>query len=143
MKAFPSSLIEFDSISPDGRWAVVVQALSSDGNGRFASVVAAPLSGATPVTICDEICDAMWSNQGKSLLVHLSLMGGGKTLFVPVASGDGAPLLPPLGGDSKPRPESVKGAKVVDNLIIPGPNPGQYAYLSRSVHRNLYRIPLR
>jgi len=142
VKVFPYSIILFDSISPDGRWAVVAQALSSDGNGPFVSLTAAPLSGATPVIFCHEHCDAMWSNQGKSFVVHLYVMGGGKTLFVPVASGDGAPLLPPLGVDSKPHPETVKGARVVDNVIIPGPNPGQYAYLSRSVHRNLYRIPL-
>jgi len=30
----------------------------------------------------------------------------------------------------------------MDDVIIPGANPAQYAYLRQSVHRNLYRIPL-
>ena len=55
------------------------------------------------------------------------------------------PLLPPDGPDLDPgsRLGTMKGAKIVDKLMIPAPISDQYAWMSQSVHRNLYRIPLR
>jgi hypothetical protein len=54
------------------------------------------------------------------------------------------PRLPPGEPDLDPsrRLGTMKGAKIVDKLIIPAPTSDQYAWMSQSVHRNLYRIPV-
>jgi hypothetical protein len=141
VRALPSSIISSHGLSPDGRWAVVAQVSST--SAVAADVVAAPLDGGTPVTISHEFSEVIWGNQGKILAILLHERGAGKTVLFQVATVNGVPSLPPDGVDLTHRPETLKGAKVMDHLIVPGPNPGQYAYLRQSVHRNLYRIPLR
>jgi eukaryotic-like serine/threonine-protein kinase len=142
VKALPASILEFGSISPDGRWAVVGAASSQHQDPPFANLIAFPLSGGTPVTICREHCEGRWGNQGKTFVVFLNDREAGKTVILQLDAEDGLPSLPPDGVGSVDHPETLKGAKVVDKMIVPGPNPGQYAYLRQSVHRNLYRIPL-
>jgi eukaryotic-like serine/threonine-protein kinase len=142
-KALPNSILAPLGISPDGRWAVLFQA-SSNG-GASAETVAAPLNGATPVTICHAVCYAMWGDGGKVLAIQNNAMGAERTMLLQVAPSGGMPPLPPegLNLDSGSRLETMRGAKIVDQLIIPAPTSRQYAWMSQSVHRNLYRIPLR
>ena len=142
VKALPSSILEFQSVSPDGRWAVVGTASAQHPGSPFANLAAFPLGGATPVIICREHCEGRWGNQGKTFAVFLNDREAGKTVIFQLDAEDGLPSLPPDGVGAIDRPETLKGAKVVNKMIVPGPNPGQYAYLRRSVHRNLYRIPL-
>ena len=139
VKAFPSSIIELHGLSPDGRWAVFGKA--SAKGPVDADMVAAPLDGGTPVTISHELCDVMWGNQGKTFALIFRERAAGQTLLVPVAV-NGLPSLPSEGIKPADRLQATAATKVVDKLIVPGPNPGQYAYLQQSVHRNLYRIPL-
>jgi eukaryotic-like serine/threonine-protein kinase len=135
-------ILEFHGVSPDGRWALVYQSPSAQTDGLL-ELVATPLAGGTPVTVCAYECFAMWGNHGKTLAVHLYMKGGKKkTVFVPVF-GDGPQLLPPEGYYTDEDLVVIKGAKIMDDVIIPGPNAAEYAYLRQSVHRNLYRIPLR
>jgi len=94
------------------------------------------------VIICREHCEGRWGDQGKTFAVFLYDREAGKTVIFQLDAEDGVPSLPPDGVGSVDRPETLKGAKVVNKMIVPGPNPGQYAYLRQSVHRNLYRIPL-
>lgn len=82
-------------------------------------------------------------NQGKTFALLLHEKGAGKTILFEVAAVNGVPSLPPDGFKPADRLESLRGAKVVDKLIIPGTNPEQYAYLRQTVQRDLYRIPLR
>src|SRR5271170_5888423 len=65
VRALPSSIISLLGVSPDGRWAVVGQA--SSRSGVAPEIVAAPLDGGTPMTICREHCEVMWGNQGKQI----------------------------------------------------------------------------
>jgi len=143
VKALPSSILEFQSVSPDGRWAVVGTASSQHRDSPFANLAAFPLGGTTPVIICREHCEGTWGDQGKIFAVFLNDREAGKTVIFQLDSENGLPSLPLDGIGSTDHPETLKGAKVVSKMIVPGPNPGQYAYLRQSVHRNLYRIPLR
>ena len=120
-KALPNSILAPLGISPDGRWAVLFQA-SSKG-GPSAETVAAPLSGATPVTICHAVCYAMWGDGGKILAIQNNAMGAGRTMLLQVAPSGGMPPLPPegLNLDSGSRLETMTGAKIVDKLIVPAP----------------------
>jgi Tol biopolymer transport system component/predicted Ser/Thr protein kinase len=142
VRALPNSMLGVLGVSPDGRWAVLYQASSK---GRASSeTVAAPLSGATPVRICQWVCHVMWGDEGKILAIH-AFEGTDRTVLLPVARSGGMPPLPPEGPDLDlgSRLGTVKGAKIVDKFIIPAPTSAQYAWVNQSIHRNLYRIPLR
>ena len=141
VRALPYPIIGSYGLSPDGRWAVVGR--SSSANTAGPDVAAVPLDGGTPVTVCHNRCDAVWGNQGKVLAILLYVKGTGKTVLFKLGVANGVPSFSPDGVDLTDHPETMKGAKIVDNLIVPGPNPGQYAFLNETVHRNLYRIPLR
>jgi eukaryotic-like serine/threonine-protein kinase len=142
VKALPNSILGPLGISPDGRWAVLFQASSKAEASP--ETVAAPLSGATPVTICHAVCYAMWGDGGKMLAIQAFGVGADRTILLPVAPSGGMPRLPPEGPDLDPssRLETMKGARIVDKFIVPAPTSAQYAWMSQSVHRNLYRIPL-
>jgi Tol biopolymer transport system component len=143
VKALPNSILGPLGISPDGRWAVLFQASSKAEASP--ETVAAPLSGATPVTICHAICYAMWGDEGKMLAIQAFGVGADRTILLPVAPSGGMPRLPPEGPDLDPssRLGTMKGARIVDKFIVPAPTSAQYAWMSQSVHRNLYSIPLR
>jgi eukaryotic-like serine/threonine-protein kinase len=102
----------------------------------------APLGGGPPQSVCPNFCYAMWGNQGRVFAIHLGMRKGGKTILIPVEPAGGMPRLPAEGFDSITDAEPAKEFKIVDKNIVPGPNAGQLAWLSESVHRNLYRIPL-
>jgi hypothetical protein len=97
------------------------------------------------VTIFHTLCDAIWGDEGKLLAIHTYSTGADRTVLLQVAPSDGMPQLPPEGLNLDPsrRLETIRGAKVMDNLIVPAPTSAQYAWMNQSVHRNLYRIPLR
>jgi eukaryotic-like serine/threonine-protein kinase len=139
-KVFPFSIIGIHGLSPDGRWVVIGKA--SSANRAAADMEAAPLDGGAPVIISHERCEVIWGNQGKIFALLLNERGAGKTILFHVAV-NGIPSLPPEGVKPEDPLESLAGAKVVDKVVVPGPDPGQYAYLLQSVHRNLYRVPVR
>jgi Tol biopolymer transport system component/tRNA A-37 threonylcarbamoyl transferase component Bud32 len=143
VKALPNSILGPLGISPDGRWAILFQA-SSKG-GASAETVAAPLSGATPVTICHAVCYAMWGDEGKVLAIQTVAEGADRTVLLSVAPSGGIPTLPPEGinPDHSSQLATMKGARIMDKFIIPAPTSAQYAWVSVSIHRNLYSIPLR
>ncbi len=140
-KALANPIFEFDTISPDGRWAIVVQGSSKSPDVPFETMIA-PLDGGQSLRICSNYCDAMWGNHGRVFAVHLRMRKGGKTVLIPVEPAGGMPRLPSEGFDPITDSGAVKGFKAVDKNIVPGADAAQYAWLSESVHRNLYRIPL-
>ena len=137
-KAYPSPILELQGISPDGKWASVWAATS----GTESQNLAVPLSGhGSPVTICVGFCGAQWSVDGKTFSIRLLGTDGGHTLIANVPPG-GLPQLPPDGVRTRADMEQVKGAKILEGGLIPGPLPGLFAEQREEVHRNLYRIPL-
>jgi hypothetical protein len=88
----------------------------------------------------------MWGDEGKVLAIHIDTMGAGRTMLLPVARSGGMPPLPIQAPelDASSRLGTIKGAKIIDKFIIPGPaSAAQYVWINQSVHRNLYRIPVR
>ncbi|AXC16239.1 Serine/threonine protein kinase (plasmid) [Acidisarcina polymorpha] len=140
VRVLPYPIIGSHGLSPDGHWAVVGRA--SPANAAAPDLAAVPLDGGTPVIICHNRCDAVWGDQGKVLAILLYVKGTGKTVLFQVDAANGVPSLSSEGVDSTDHPETLRGAKVLDKLIVPGPNSGQYAFLNETVRRNLYRIPL-
>jgi Tol biopolymer transport system component len=142
VKVHPDAVLELsdDSLSPDGRWVVAGQAVQGRENLTFARM-AIPIGGGSPITICHS-CEAGWAPGGQFFYVSLNTMGKSKTLVVPVSPGKSLPAMPLAGVQTEGDLASFKDAQVLDGTMIPGPMAGLYASTRRSVHRNLYRIPL-
>jgi eukaryotic-like serine/threonine-protein kinase len=137
-KAYPGPILDLQGLAPDGKWAAVWAATSGAESRNFA----VPLAGqGNPVTICTGYCGGQWSADGKIFFLGIFSMDGGYTLIANVPPG-GLPPLPPDGVLTRADMERVKGAKVLEGGLIPGPLPGQFANRREEVHRNLYRIPL-
>ena len=134
VRALPDPILELETVTPDGRWA-----LGTQMTGPL--TVAIPLDGGVPVAICPGYCVSRWSEDGKTFTVRMDAATA--TLVVPVARANSPPPLPPAGIQSRADMEKIKGAKVLDGSIILGPKPGLSASLHQYVHRNLYRVPLR
>jgi len=68
----------------------------------------------------------------------------GKTLVIPVPLGEILPRLPSAGVQSLEEGMALKGTRVVDGWnITPGPDGSVSAFVITTMHRNLFRIPLR
>jgi hypothetical protein len=138
-------VIQLETISPDGRWAVVQAAIENEDAPR--GILAIPLEGGTPIRICTGLCVVRWPRDGKSMF--LSVIGGSQgqmlgwgTYIVPLATGQVFPKLPPTGIASKADAAALPGAKSVDSFVLPGLNEEIYAFSRTNVHRNLFQIPL-
>jgi eukaryotic-like serine/threonine-protein kinase len=136
-KAYPNPVLEFQSVSPDGKLASVWAQIG----GTDAHDFVVPLNGRNPVMICTGFCGGQWNVDGKTFFLDAYVMDGEYTLVASVRIG-GVPPLPAIGVQTRADMEHVKGGKVFDGIMVPGPIPGQLASLREEVHRNLYRIPL-
>jgi eukaryotic-like serine/threonine-protein kinase len=137
-KAYPDPILELHGIAPDGKWATVWAPTS----GAESQNLAVPLTGqGKPVTICAGYCGGRWNVDGKIFLIGVYGMDGVYTMMASVPPG-ALPPLPPEGVRTRADMERVKGAKIIEGGLTPGPLPGQFAEQREDVHRNLYRIPL-
>ncbi len=131
------------TISADRRWIVAITP-SADGIGGRS--LALPVNGGPPRLICPRACRVMWSPDGKFLYVQVSRTGSstGKTLAIPVPPGETFPNLPASGIRGPDDAAAYPGSRLIDGLdISPGPDPSLFAFVKTTVHRNLFRIPLR
>ncbi|HKO18038.1 MAG TPA: hypothetical protein VJU82_04045, partial [Acidobacteriaceae bacterium] len=105
-----------------------------------------PLDGESPRNICAGYCTAKWSTDGKFLLLSVqepSRTSAGRSLAIPVGAGESLPDLPAGGIEPLAQASVVQGAQsVARGEVVPGIDPGQYAWVNTTVHRNLYRISL-
>jgi hypothetical protein len=132
------------TVSPDRRWIVSIMPALDGGPG---GTMAVPIDGGPPRRICTHGCTAMWAPDGKFLYVTLRRMattGGGQTLAIPVPRGKVFPDLPATGINAQTDAAAFPGSRVVEGWnISPGPDPSIYAYVKTTIHRNLFRVPLR
>ncbi len=138
-------VVQLETISPDGRWAVVQAAIENEDVPR--GILAIPLAGGAPIRICTGLCVVRWPRDGKSMF--LSVIGGSQghmlgwgTFIVPLAPGEVFPKLPPMGIVSKADAAALSGAKSVESFVLPGLNEEIYAFSRNTVHRNLFQVPL-
>jgi eukaryotic-like serine/threonine-protein kinase len=144
-KIYAPPVIQLETISPDGRWAVVQAAIENEDVPR--GILAIPLEGGTPVRICTGLCVVRWPRDGESMF--LSVIGGSPghmlgwgTYIVPLTTGQVFPKLPPMGIASKADAAALPGAKSVESFVLPGLNEEIYAFSRTTVHRNLFQIPV-
>jgi eukaryotic-like serine/threonine-protein kinase len=143
-KALSSRIINFNNVSPDGRFVSVTAVVP---NQTLPPTLIVPLDGGPAITICNTLCSPGWSPDGRYLYLQLpdkSSQDNAKTAAIPIPPGQA--LRPVSPGTVRDPTEwaKVPGVKIIDQAYIaPGPTPAIYAYIKPSVHANLYRIPLR
>jgi DNA-binding winged helix-turn-helix (wHTH) protein/Tol biopolymer transport system component len=143
-KVFPYPIGEIQTISPGRRWVTATVPKAPDGNGP--AVMAIPVDGGPPRRLCVSYCTPFWSTNGKFLFVQVeqpSRTSPGRSLAIPVGPGESLQDLPSGGIAPLAEPSAVKGAQSVPRAyLVPGKDPGHYAFVNTTVHRNLYRISL-
>jgi hypothetical protein len=104
-----------------------------------------PVAGGAPQRICS--CPATWAPDGRFLYLSVenpSRTNLGKTRVVPLPPGEMLPKLPPSGMQALDEPDLFPGSYLVGAYgISPSLDPSVYAYVKTTMHRNLFRIPLR
>lgn len=139
-KVLPDPILELDAVSPNGRWAVAME--QGTGQDTAARVIASSLESQVRVTICPGFCPLQWNNGTGTFTIFTRTMEATQTLVVPLSQDENMPALPPSGIATGADVENVKGAKVLDGIVLWGPKPGLSASIHYEVHRNLYRVPL-
>jgi DNA-binding winged helix-turn-helix (wHTH) protein/Tol biopolymer transport system component len=143
-RVVPYPVGNVESTSPDGRWIVVGSSSRVCGDG---SLMALSTDGGAARCICQEPCMTEWAPDGRFFYIGVEPRSGtspGKTIAIPVPSGDMLPKLPISGIRRLDDAASLPGARLVDGWdISPGPDPSVFAFTKTNMHRNLFRIPLR
>jgi len=68
----------------------------------------------------------------------------GKTYVLPLPHGKMLPYIPAGGFPSEAAIAALPGVRVIDSAdIAPGASLDVYAFSRQTIHRNLYRVPLR
>ncbi len=138
-RAFPDPIFGFSSTSPDGNWAAGV--IATDDPENPAVIAALPLNGGAPRRLCSVGCLVSWSSGGKYLQLWTFGMGKLVSAVLPIPPGKQLPPLPSSG--INPRDVTkLRGARTFPYSVVFAPDGITYAYSKRTVHRNLYRIPL-
>jgi Tol biopolymer transport system component len=141
-KVTRDAVVEPQSVSPDGRWAVAQVALPGSEVSR--GVVAYPTQGGAPLPICRTLCFVNWTLDGKSIYIHLlgtsQFDEVGRTFVIETSSGNPFPQLPSAGVQSESDLLALPGTKILEGSVFPGPDTTRYTFTKQSVHRNLYRI---
>jgi hypothetical protein len=107
------------------------------------------MSGGPSIEIVNAFGKAQW--QPDSRFFYLSVFTGmqsagayGKTYVLPVPRGRMLPDIPAGGFPSEAVIAALPSVRVIDSAdIAPGASPDVYAFSRQTIHRNLYRVPLR
>ena len=122
------------NVSPDGRWIVVWGPNHDTGT---MAVQAFSLKGERAIQIGGSFTRLSWTLDGRTALLAGSY-------FVPLAPGESLPPIPAGGFASEEEISQLPGARQInEGGLVPGPSVEVYAFYRGTIHRNLYRIPLR
>ena len=141
-KVAPYPIGNVQVTSPDRRWLVSIMR-APDGSSDSMAV---PVDGGPPRRLCRGGCFVNWSPDGKFFYIAFerpSRTSSGKTVAIPIPSGQIFPNLRPSGVYGMDDAASFPDSRVIDGWnISPGPDPSVFAYVKATVHRNLFRIPV-
>jgi hypothetical protein len=148
-------IMQLQSISPDGRWAVVGVTPPGGHGDRNAIVEVVPLEGGAPIMLCDTCSFGFgatrssvpllsWSLDGEWVYVSLRPFpfGSSKTAVIPIKSGAAPPAFT-KGFRSEADFARIPGARLINqDNISPGLSPNSFVTTRRSAKANLFRIYL-
>ena len=148
-------IMQLQSVSPDGRWALVGVTPQGGHGDRNVMALAVPLEGGAPITVCDSCGFGFgsartsapllsWSLDGKWVYVSLRHFpfGSSKTAVIPIESGAAPPAFT-KGFGSEADFARIPGARLISqNDVAPGMSPSYFVSTRRSAKANLFRIYL-
>ena len=148
-------IMQLQSVSPDGRWALVGVTPPGGHGDRNTMAMVVPLEGGTPVTVCDNCSFGFgiarssapllsWSVDGKWVYVSLRQFpfGSSKTAVIPIKSGAAPPTFTKDFG-SEADFARIPGALLINqDNISSGMSPKYFVSTRRSAKANLFRIYL-
>jgi eukaryotic-like serine/threonine-protein kinase len=137
------------AISPSGRHVAVIARSPAEKSWPLFRLTIVDWRSGQTYPVCTE-CRGSWSDNG-AWFVIAKQTGGGEgigntgTYLLPVSPSTELPDLPPRGFAKLEEAARAKGALVINETtdVAVGPAPDVYALVRETVHRNLYRIPLR
>lgn len=135
------TLINFEGVSPDRRFAIIFTEPSGAVAGDV-QTLATPLNGhGAPHVVCWD-CLARWSPDGRYFYVEAGKPA--KTLRIPIPAGKMLPDLPENGiretGEDWRR---IRGVTVMEMTgVLPSTDPSTYAYVKSTANANLFRLQL-
>jgi hypothetical protein len=132
-------ILELQSVSPDGSWAMATQKDNQNPETPYRTV-AYPIAGGEPIVICATICIGRWSEDEKHM--ELTLLEVNQTYMLPVRKGTDFPEIP-TGGFTRERgqKELAKGTmiEVTSDSVF---RADMFAYTKVSIRRNIFRVPI-
>src|ERR1700692_648496 len=148
-------IMSLQSVSPDGRWAVVGVTPPGGHGDRNSMSLAVPLEGGAPITVCDSCSVAYgtarssapllsWSLDGRWVYVPLRhfAFGSSKTAVIPIKTGAAPPTFT-KGFASEADFARIPGARLINqDDVSSGMSPNYYVSTRRSAKANLFRIYL-
>jgi len=138
-KISPDPILDFQALSPDGRWAIAPNQVPDEEHPVRLS--AFPVEGGPPVRLCATNCTGGWDLHGTFFQLRAAAGGDLHTYLLPL-NVRGLPDLPAdgiVGGDDL---KSLRKVSVVPDQIDSAISPEIYSYTRYSTRRNIYRIPL-
>jgi eukaryotic-like serine/threonine-protein kinase len=148
-------IMSLQSVSPDGRWALVGVSPPGGHGDRNSMSVSVPLEGGAPIPVCDS-CSVgygtarssapllSWSLDGKWVYVSLRHFpfGSSKTAVIPIKTGAAPPTFI-KGFVSEADFARIPGARLINQVdVSSGMSPNYYVSTRRSAKANLFRIYL-
>jgi Tol biopolymer transport system component len=139
-KISPQRVLDFLSVSPDGRWGVA--AVPSSDEDLPMATMAIAVDGSAPVVLCAGYCSLTWDNTGRYAFLYAfgEMFDGSYRL--PVAHETGLPVLPASGFASAKELSNTKMNTLIPWYVESALSPAVYAYTREDSRRNLYRIQL-
>ena len=137
------------AISPSGRHLAVIARSPAEVSWPLYRLTIVDWRSGQTYPVCTE-CKGSWSGDGAWFMLAKQT-GGGEgtgntgTYLLLVPPGTELPDLPPRGFVKLEDAAHANGARVIKEStdVAIGPTPDIYALVRETVHRNLYRIPLR
>jgi eukaryotic-like serine/threonine-protein kinase len=139
-KVSPDHILDFNALSPDGRWAVV-QAPDQNAEHTYGKF-AIPVEGGSPVRLCVNICYPKWDARGDFMYISFYQQADPNSYALPIRRGSGLPDLPSTVIEGTEDLKKLKSAVVFPHIVDSAFSPSLYVYTVHSNYRNLYRIPL-
>jgi serine/threonine protein kinase len=139
-RVIPDHILDFNSLSPDGRWAIV-QAPDANAEHTY-GMFALPVEGGSPVRLCVNVCVPKWDVRGDFMYISFLQQGNPNSYALPIRSGSGLPDLPSTVIAGIDDLKKLKSAVVMPRIVDSAFSPSLYVYSIHSTYRNLYRVPL-
>ena len=142
-KLFSDPVVYLMTVSPDEKYALARRPIKDETYS--VAIEAIPLQGGPARRICYEECEFSWSSDGSTAFLNARSMespSGSKTYVMPLKKGEMLPELPPAGIRSPSQIPNREHLQVINEKIEDAANASFYAFVRRTVQRNLYRVPI-